>query len=381
LESQMDDLMNYSESLKKAVTGDMGFAILVAVLSRIYVLGMSWLFNNNFELGRSVEDLLCSWDCGWYMSIIVDGYHLMPQGHASGDAANWAFFPFFPLSARVISLITGLSGLNAAVLISNAFFIVALPILFTYVKNMLGTQSARFVIITFAFSPYSLYFSAPYTESLYFLLMVSALSLAKSNNWLIAGIAAAMLSATRNLGVLLVLPLLLIGIRQYGIKDLMKLSGGSERVLFCLLIAPLGLFLYMFYLHQHVGDALAFKNIQIAWGRAIGNPLIILARSFYGRAYEIYCSTVACISIVAGVYLLWKRFLVEGVVLMIGTIVPVATGIGSLPRYVLTLFPIYIVLALLTRGCPRFRYLLLCCLLQLSGFAIMSWLASKEYMT
>jgi hypothetical protein len=380
LESQMDDLTNYYQAFKKVVTGDICFAILVALISRIYVLGTSWLFNYNFELGRSLENLLCSWDCGWYLSIIVNGYHLQPQGHLSGDAANWAFFPLFPLSAKAISYLTGLSALNAAALISNACFILALPILFSYVKRMLGTQSARFVIIAFAFSPYSLYFSTPYTESLYFLLMVSSLSLAKSNNWLTAGILAAMISATRNLGVLLVIPLLIIAIRQYRIKDLMKFSDGSEKVIFCLLIAPLGLFVYMYYLHQHVGDALAFKNVQIAWGRAIGNPLIILIRSFFGRAYEIYCATVACVSFMAGLYLFQKRFVVEGVIFMIGIIVPLATGIAAIPRYVFTLFPIYIVLALLTRGCPRLRYLLLCCLIQLSGFTIMSWMASKEYM-
>jgi hypothetical protein len=376
----MDNLTNYYQALRKIVTGDICFAILVALLSRIYVLGTSWLFNNNFELGRSLEDLLCSWDCGWYLSIIIDGYHLEPQGHLSGDAANWAFFPLFPLSAKAVSYCTRLSGLTAAVFVSNLYFILAIPVLFNYVKKMLGTQSARFVIITFAFSPYSLYFSTPYTESLYFLLMVSALSFAKSNNWLIAGVLAAMISATRNLGVLLAIPLLLIAIKQYSIKNLLKLSDGSERVIFCLLIAPLGLFVYMYYLHQHIGDALAFKNIQIAWGRSIGNPLIILIRSFLGRAYEIYCATVACISFMAGLYLLWKRFVVEGVIFIIGIIVPLATGIASIPRYSFTLFPIYIALAIITRGCPRFRYLLLCCLVQLSGFTIMSWLASKEYM-
>jgi hypothetical protein len=376
----MNTLNYHYSKLFGTITGDTGFTVFIAVLSRLCVFMVSWLLNYNFQIGKSFQTLLCSWDCGWYMRIVAIGYDMIPQGHPSGDAANWAFFPVFPMTAKGILLLTGLSGLEAATLISNVAFILALPILYSYLKNILDIESARFVVVVFSFSPYSLYFSAPYTESVYFLLMISSLYLATLRRWLIAGMLTAILSATRNAGVLLIFPLLFISLRQYNIKDLLRFSDESKPVLFCMAIAPLGLFLYMCYLYHHTGDALAFKNIQIAWGRSFQSPIGVWIRSFYKESYEMYCGIVACISVSAGVYLVWKRFMVEGIILLIAVVVPLTTGIAGIPRYALTSFPIYVALALLTKGYPRARCISLCCMLQLSGFIIMSWLTQRIYM-
>ena len=85
---------------------DLAWVLGIGVLSRAWVFGVAWLFNEHFALGRSSLSLLCSWDCGWYQNIAEHGYHAQPTEHPLGEA-NWAFFPLFPLLARAAGWATG----------------------------------------------------------------------------------------------------------------------------------------------------------------------------------------------------------------------------------------------------------------------------------
>jgi hypothetical protein len=365
----------------KFLNGDIAYAMSIALLSRAMIFLLSQMFNGAFGVNKSPLESLCSWDCGWYMSIIERGYDLQPHGHAAGDAANWAFFPLFPMAARFFSTLFQIGGILSATIFSNACFVLALCILFKYAKKFLDIDSARFVILALAFSPYSIYFSVPYTESLYLLLMLGALYFARSDKWILAALFAAMLSATRNLGVFIVFPMLVICLRQYEWKDLIRLKGNAAYASLALFIAPLGLFLYMFFLHHQAGDALAFKNVQVAWDRIPDNPLKEIFGSLRkGNWYEKYCSLVACASLLASAYLFVKRFRAEALVLFIGIMIPASAGIVSMPRYALTLFPIFLALGLFTKRYARSRAAILCCNASLLGFVVMSWITAKDYM-
>ena len=357
------------------------YAFLLALASRLLFFTTAWIFNIFFDMGKTPTTLFCSWDCGWYMGIINNGYALEAAAHAAGDAANWAFFPLFPLISRYFMIMSGLSASLSAVIVSNTAFVLFIVVLFTYCKDVFGARIAKFAVATMAFSPYSVYFSAPYTEGLYVLLMILTLYCAKEGRWLSAGAFAALLSATRNLGVFIVFPLFIMGLHRYGWKKLLRLSSGTERFWLCILLVPLGLSLYMLFLHQLMGDALAFKHVQIAWGRTIGNPLAVLfSELLHGSGYAKYCATAACISFGAALFLAWKRFLVESSLLFFGTIVPLAAGVLSLPRFVFTLFPIYVVLGLVSSRSQLMRVLLMSCICTFNGFMILSWIAGKWYM-
>ncbi|MEJ2418984.1 MAG: mannosyltransferase family protein [Exilibacterium sp.] len=368
--------------ITKHIQSDLGFILFTAIFSRFLVFLLAWLFNKSFDLNRTFKNLMCSWDCGWYTSIMTGGYDLAPHAHPNGDAANWAFFPLFPLLTKALADSAGIHILVASTIIVNLSFIVAMCVLYEYLKKLVDEDAARFTAVLLAFSPYSLYFSAPYTEALYFLLMVSTLYCASSDKWIAAGLFAAALSATRNLGVLLFFPLLAIGIKQHGLKPLIKLSNGTERVILCLSLVPLGLFLYMFYLHQHVGDALAFKHVQVAWGRTVGSPFRIIGRAFsHENLFLNFSAVIACFGLFCGGYLLKKRFFTEGIILLIGTIIPLTTSINSIARYTFSLFPIYLAIVLLTDRSPRIRMFVLYLFISLSGFCIMSWITGKDFMT
>ena len=100
------------DSLRSANRGDLEPIILVFALSRAAWLAILYVGRWKFP------DAFCQWDCGWYLSIVDHGYMLQPP--ANSFAANWAFFPLYPLAVWSFETITGLSPRLAAVLISNA---------------------------------------------------------------------------------------------------------------------------------------------------------------------------------------------------------------------------------------------------------------------
>ncbi|MGR8997847.1 MAG: hypothetical protein ACU88J_02210 [Gammaproteobacteria bacterium] len=367
---------------KKLSIQNIIFLMQVIIASRLLVWGIAYLFTVNFNSDKLLLDTMCAWDCGWYKTIIKSGYHTEPTTiHPSGDVANWAFFPLFPLLASFISAITDINGLVSSYLVSNISFGIAVFLLFHYCSALFDEPTSRFIVTAMAFSPFSLYYSVPYTEALYTLLMIASIHFARSNHWIFAGICAAALSSTRNLGVMIFFPFLVLAISRYGWRSLFTIRPGTESAVLALLLAPLGLFFYMLFLHLHVGDAFAFKNIQIAWGKIPGNPITVIYNALsQDNTYNIYCSFLALIGLLTGLYLYKNKFYPESLVIFIGILIPLSTSVDSIPRYTFTLFPFFVALGLLTKNKSSYRIFILIFFSGLSSFAIASWVAGKEYM-
>lgn len=358
------------------------FLFAVIVSSRILLFSLALLYAAGPSSGRTMSDILTTWDIGWYLELINSGYHAFPTRHVAGDAANWAFFPLFPLIAKTLSSVSGFGGLLSGYIVANVSFGIAIIILFKFCMLKFDEATSRFIVIAMSLAPFTLYYSVPYTESLYNLFLVATVYTAVSGRWLLAGIFAAALSATRNIGVMIVIPLLVIALQQFGWKQLCTIKPGTEKAVTALLLAPLGLFLYMLYLHMYVGDAFAFIHIQLAWDRIVGNPVTVFANAFlYGGNNAKYCAFVAFLCIITGSCLCIKRYYVEGLIMLIGIIVPLSTSASSLPRYGLTLFPFYIALGVLTKNNASARTPILIVCSALSGFFIASWISAKGYMT
>jgi Dolichyl-phosphate-mannose-protein mannosyltransferase len=307
---------------KKLSKENIIFLILVIIVSRLLVWGIAYLFTVNFNADKPLLDAMCTWDCSWYMSIIKNGYQTAPTDFPDYQA-NWAFFPLFPLLATFISTVTGIDGLVSGYLVSNISFGIAIFLLFHYCSALFDESTSRFIVTAMAFSPFSLYYSVPYTEALYTLLMITSIHFARSNQWIFAGICAATLSSTRNLGVMIFFPFLILAISRYGWRSLVTIRPGTEAAMLGLLLVPFGLFVYMLFLHLHVGDALAFKNIQIAWDRTPGNPITVIFNALsQGNTYKTYCGFLALIGLLTGFYLFKNKFYPESLIIFIGMLIP-----------------------------------------------------------
>jgi hypothetical protein len=211
-------------------------------------------------LGDVALSPLARWDAVWYLRIADSGY--------GETAARVAFFPLYPLLVRAVGELGGGSPggrLLAAYLISLAAFLGALVLLFRLTTLELGRRAAGPALLLLAVFPASLYFGAPYSESLFLLASVGAFYAARTGRWAWAGTAAGAATATRSAGILLVVPLVLLWWAQ-----------GRERRardLAWLALAPACLGAYALHLGLVQGDPLAFLDVQDAWYRELAGPL------------------------------------------------------------------------------------------------------------
>jgi mannosyltransferase PIG-V len=221
---------------------------------------------------RGFPDLLLAplarWDAVWYLSIAGTGYNHI--------RAREAFFPLYPLLVRALGELGGaLPGalLCASYVVSLATFAAALVLLHQLVELELGRPLATPTLLLLALFPASFFFGAPYSESLFLLVSVGAFYAARTGHWGWAGMLAAAASATRNTGILLVVPLIAIYI--WGPRP----DRPSERPRYVLrrdaawlLLAPLGLIAYCGYLGVAHGDAFGFMDAQTGWFRHFAGP-------------------------------------------------------------------------------------------------------------
>ncbi len=250
---------------------------------------------------------------------MIAHYGYRPQFGAT-TASRTAFFPLYPLGVRLLSSLS-LAPVIAGVLLSVAALMAGLYGLHRLmdgeaVRLGLGEagESARLVVLLMAFAPMAFYFSAVYSESLYFALSVGVFLCARRGQWAKAAGLAALAGATRSTGIVLMVPLVLIylyGPRADRRAD--RPGGGrsprgdgpdvwpralvvrpsalvtarsamtSLRVAVTpryrvrsdalwLALAPVGLCLYMAHLALAGGDALAPFHAEAVWKRDFAGP-------------------------------------------------------------------------------------------------------------
>jgi hypothetical protein len=285
---------------------------------------------------------LCGWDCGWYKGITQSGYDAEPSAHPKGDAANWAFFPALPLLARLVGFLLGADAGIALVITSKVFFLLSIFAFLKFAKAYRPGLDPLIVASVVAFNPYSIYGNVGYTESLFLLLTCLFFYFLKHGNLIAAGIAGAFLTSARVVGVAAILSYVWTLWR-----DRANRTWRSERALLGLLLIPLGLTLFMTFLYYRSGDALAFSHIQRAWSRQFDNPLRYLVGGLVSNPLDRYWALMTVLALLVPVYFAWKKNVELALFSLFCTLIPLSTGLQSLPRYIFWQAPILLALALL----------------------------------
>jgi hypothetical protein len=202
------------------------------------------------------------WDGAWYTSIATEGY----EAYAP---ASTAFFPVFPIMVRVGASLGGGPALWG-VLISLVATAFALYFLYRIAEKLRGRAVARVTTFAFAFFPTAFFLNAPFTEALFVALAAGSIwSAHVRRDLLLAGLLGALAAATRNSGVLLLIPLGYEWLRnrhEFGWRGAAEIS-----------LIPVGLVGYAIFLWYRFGDPLIFADAQtVYWGRALTNPLTTL---------------------------------------------------------------------------------------------------------
>ena len=303
-----------------------------------------------------------NWDGAWYAEIAS-------QGYGTRAPESTAFFPLYPLSVRFGSSLVGGPAIWGVVI---SLLCTALALYFVYriAENLYGVRAARASTLALAFFPTAFFLNAVYTEALFLALTAGAVWAARvrGNLWL-AGVLGALAAATRNLGVLLLIPLCFEWVRRRRELGVRGLAG--------LFLIPVGLVAYAVFLGSRFGDPLVFVRQQSAyWERELTGPLTTLGRAWHeageGMRYvldppALFLGAPAGPSLEASNTLNLVFLVLFLLVMLVGlavlppelslyalliVLLPVLTPapqfpLMSLPRFVLGAFPVFLVLGYL----------------------------------
>lgn len=295
-------------------------------------------------------------DALWFLKIASSGY-----GLADGSAA---FFPGYPLAIRGVSWVLGGHPLAAALLLSNLCLLAALAVLYFLTRSELSEALARRVVVYAVIFPTSFFFFAPYSESQFFLLAITSLWAARRRRWWLAAAAGALAAATRNVGLLLIAPLLVEAFhqrredaeaeREPGRADL-RLVGAAVAAL----AVGAGTAAYLLFWNHVTGDALAPLHHQATWQREFSYPWETVVGAtreafkwigVYAGGYHLLDWLIVVPGLAACAYALIRFRPVYGVYAWASLAAPLLyvfpdRPFMSVPRFLLPIFPVYWALA------------------------------------
>ncbi len=293
-----------------------------------------------------------------------DGVHYLTLLHEGykGAALIQAFFPLYPLLTKMFTF-GFFDPVIVGIVLSPVCFGAGLLLLYRLLQIDESKTTAARTVWLILLSPVSFYFAALYTEGLFFLLVVLSFYFARTQRWLGAGIIAMLASATRVVGILL-LPALLYEFWQ----QQKQISWKHASAFFPLV----GLGAYMTYLQIVFHDAFLFFKVQQSFGTQRSTDKFILLYQVFFRYVKMLVTVpwrqeiyyVVCQEFMAGLLGLiglivgWFTSRRSYLVFCIGAyLVPTLTGtFSSLPRYLLPLFPVFLIPA---KYMPRWAYIII----------------------
>lgn len=356
-------LMSARERVRiPSAAADVLVAVLVTQIAAIAVAFLSNLFFPDRQVRQTAmpfqaerfAEIFAAWDSGWYFDIARRGYFFNPEGPSS-----IAFFPLYPLLMRLVAFPFGASDRAiwlAGIAVSVAAFAAALVVLHKFSERVLGDrEAARRTVLYVAVFPFSFFFTRVYTESLFFLLTILAVLSAYDGRWWRAGMAGALAALTRPNGILIAVPLVCLTL-----VDRPSARVFARRVAAVMLV-PLGLGCFCFYVYTLTGRPLAWLEAQSQWEYSVGSPpwqqLLSLLSTIerYGlydffftsslAAYRLIHGAVALVFLILTPAVFARLGVALGAYMLVSLIVPLTgsdlTGIG---RYAAVLFPAFMLL-------------------------------------
>lgn len=332
------------------------WVVVVYVASRLIIFSVIALARMVFVPGEvwhpgGVMSVLLQWDAElWYVAIARYGYTYSPDFPSS-----MGFFPFYPMLIKGMSYIFRDMRV-AALVVSHLCFLAAALLLNALIRIDYKDERVSRAALTFLmFSPVSFFFSNAYTESTFLMLSVGAFVAALKRQWLIACLCGGCLSATRNVGMFIAVPLFIEYVRQTW--DPTKPLWGmlNPRILLFALI-PMGFGLFSLYGYVKFGDPFAYLTATRVWGRQFVMPWVTLGNvRVLDRFYHwLFLGTL---SIGITLYLSGFLFRIRATYLVYGAmligIYLCGQSLEAIPRYLSVVFPIFIVLGLIAN---RYRW-------------------------
>jgi hypothetical protein len=364
-------------------------AVFVIAVAAVATIGIT--STPGFVLSRDpVANLPARFDAGWYGGIALDGYY---WDNTFQRQRNIAFFPAMPLLMRPVGALFGmydvtasrerrmLRALWAGTVVSLVAFFWALYYVSRLADELVGAERAAAAALLLAAYPFAVFFSAPYTESLFLLGAAGASYHFLRRDWAAAAVLGLLAGLTRPNGCFLSVPLALLALQGWTGAErrprARALGGGAPSAVrnadrnrmgerfavaaMSLAVAAMpgvGMLLFTLYLHRLTGGVwFAWARSHEAWGRTYEGlePILHLAQRLRDEPFLSLVlndpfnaiNAVGVLFALALTYAVFRRVgFAWGVFVLISLLPPLfAGGLVSMGRLTSTLFPLFIALA------------------------------------
>jgi len=331
---------------------------LYCIISRVIIyvtgiLGFMLVKNHAVDLAGSFSTLFDKWDGNHYLFIAENWYVNF------GDKKNLlVFFPLYPIAIKIVSLLTFNYQL-AGILVSNISLILGCIYLYKLTAmdfdEDTGIRAVKYLLIF----PVSFFLGITFSESMFFALTAATFYYLRKRNYRTAGVLSFLAAMTRSFGVLIAVPMVVDFIMEFkNNRKLLKIY--MFRRIGAIASPFLGISVYLLINQKVSGNPLTFLKYQKEhWHQSLGffgSTIKMVASNIFGNNYSESASLWApqLILIFLALILLClsiKRLNISYVTYMIGyiflTISP--TWLLSAPRYLMCLFPLFILLGYLGR--------------------------------
>ena len=285
------------------------------------------------------------WDASHYLRLAEHGYA------TSGDTrVSLVFFPLYPWLVRGAAFFV--RNYMAAAFVVSGIASIAVGLLLQKLVRLDESEAVARNTVWFLFIfPTSYFLHIAYTESLFLALTLGCFLAARNERWELAGLLGAGACLTRVNGLILGFALATEVIHQYW-----KTRRINLRWLW-IGVVPLGFLGYLWLNHEVTGDYFAFTKIMHEhWYKKFASPWFGI-HDLWLRALGLNVNeglnelvAVAILSICA----VWSWFRLRpsySVWITLNWVLITSTAfVLSVPRYTLTLFPVFILFARATSG-------------------------------
>jgi hypothetical protein len=296
------------------------------------------------------------WDAPHYLDLARYGYA------ASGERGLFiVFYPLFPWLTRLVGRPLG-DYLVGAFIVSTIASLIAVLLLYRLVRLDHDEKVARRAVWFFCIFPASYFLHIGYTESLFIALTLGTFLAARAGRWPLVGLLGALACLARVNGLVLAPALAVEVLVRY--RQTRRWEWGWAWIG----AVPLGFGGYLLLNYRVTGDPFAFLSVtRDHWFKSFAPPWSGIAdmlrslswRPLVDQITVVWQQAFFIVLVGAGAVVAWLRLRPSYAVWMtLNLLLFTSTSfILSVPRYSLTLFPLFILFAQLGRRPAWFQAL------------------------
>lgn len=321
--------------------------IIITTVGTFFFSYLAFITLKN-ELPSSLLTLWNRWDTAHYLDIAQRGYSNTTAGERY---LRIVFLPFYPLLIRLFAFVFR-NYMLSALIVSNLAYASAAFYLYKLVLLDYPEETALRAVFYFSIFPTAYFLHAGYTESIFLALTIASFYYGRKGRWWLSSLIGMPASLTRITGIIL-LPALIL---EYLFQKGFNIKNIKKDILWLALIS-FGFLSYLIVNYFVFGDPFKFLEIQREhWAKILDFPrkgFLVAWGGIWWRspAESVLVGWAEVIFGIFGFFLtIWVSVRLRvsyGIYMFTTWLIVTSTSYWlSIPRYTLSMFPLFIALSL-----------------------------------